>query len=101
MSEQANQLPVQPQYPTVNDRDIWHAYWQERGPPWRTEPEIDGSRQAYLAECLATKPDSVQGIYPIKNIKLDRADVEWLLATHEHRRGPIDWRDEHQSAGGS
>jgi uncharacterized protein YjbI with pentapeptide repeats len=96
MSEQANRLPVQPQYPTANDRDTWHAYWQERGQPWRTEPEIDSSRQAYLAERLATKPDIVQGIYPFKNIKLDRADVEWLLATHEHGRGPIDWSDEHQ-----
>ena len=33
---------------------------------------------------------------PFKNIKLDRADVEWLLATHEHGRGPVDWSDEHQ-----
>jgi uncharacterized protein YjbI with pentapeptide repeats len=96
MSEQANQLPVQPHYPTVNDRDTWYAYWQERGQPWRTEPEIDSSRQAYLAERLATKPDSGQGIYPFKNIKLDRADVEWLLAAHEHGCGPIDWSDEHQ-----
>ncbi len=96
MSEQANQLPAQPHYPIVNDRDTWHVYWQERGQPWRTEPEIDGSRQAYLAECLATNPDSVRGTYPFKNIKLDRADVEWLLATHEHGRGPIDWSDEHQ-----
>ncbi len=96
MSEQANRLPIQPHYPTANDRDTWQAYWQERGQPWRTEPEIDSSRQAYLAERFATKPDSVQGIYPFKNIKLDRADVEWLLATHEHGRGPIDWSDQHQ-----
>lgn len=45
MSEQANQLPVGPQSPTVNDRNAWHAYWQERCQPWRTEPEIDGNRQ--------------------------------------------------------
>ena len=96
MSEQANRLPDQPHYPTVNDRDAWHTYWQQCGQPWRTEPEIDGSRQAYLAECLATEPDSVRGIFPFKNIKLDRADVEWLLATHEHGRGPVDRSDEHQ-----
>jgi hypothetical protein len=29
-------------------------------------------------------------------MKLSRADVEWLLATHEHGRGPIDWSDEGQ-----
>jgi uncharacterized protein YjbI with pentapeptide repeats len=96
MSEQTNRLPVQPQYPTANDHDTWLAYWKEHGQPWRTEPEIDSNRQAYLAERLATKPDIVQGIYPFKTIKLNRADVEWLLATHEHGRGPLDWSDEHQ-----
>ena len=29
-------------------------------------------------------------------IKLSRADVEWLLATHENSRGPVDWSDESQ-----
>jgi uncharacterized protein YjbI with pentapeptide repeats len=29
-------------------------------------------------------------------VKLNRADVEWLLATHENGHGPIDWSDEHQ-----
>ena len=32
--------------------------------------------------------------YPFRNIKLTRADVEWLLATHENGRGPMDWTDE-------
>ncbi|HEX4714639.1 MAG TPA: pentapeptide repeat-containing protein [Ktedonobacteraceae bacterium] len=50
--------------------------------PWRTEPEIGLARQEQLARCLATVPDSVHGIYPFKGIKLSRADVEWLLATH-------------------
>ncbi len=31
-----------------------------------------------------------------KDIKLSRADVEWLLATHENGRGPVDWSDESQ-----
>mgnify|MGYP002402111500 CR=1 FL=1 len=31
-----------------------------------------------------------------KNIKLNRADVEWLLATHENGQGPIDWHEESQ-----
>ncbi len=29
-------------------------------------------------------------------MKLSRADVEWLLATHENGRGPVDWSDESQ-----
>ncbi|HET8853361.1 MAG TPA: pentapeptide repeat-containing protein, partial [Ktedonobacteraceae bacterium] len=42
-------------------------------------------------------PDIAGGIYPFRDkngsIKLDRADIEWLLATHEHGRGPVDWND--------
>ncbi len=44
----------------------------------------------------AIVPDIEQGIYPFKDIKLNRADVEWLLATHENGRGPVDWSDEWQ-----
>ncbi len=51
---------------------------------WRTEPEIDTERQRYLAERRAIAPDIEQGIYPFRGIKLSRADVEWLLATHAH-----------------
>lgn len=31
-------------------------------------------------------------------MRLSRADIEWLLATHEHQAmyGPIDWSDEAQ-----
>jgi len=79
-----------PQRPDMQDRDAWHSYWRERGQPWRTEPEIDPERQAYLAERRAIKPDLEQGIYPFKDIKLNRADVEWLLATHMNGRGPVD-----------
>src|SRR5712691_12232559 len=96
MSEQANSLPAQPQYPTTNNRDEWLAHWQKCGQPWRTEPEIDSSRQKELAECLITKPDIAQGMYPFKNFKLNRADIEWLLATHEYGCGPINWSDEKQ-----
>lgn len=31
-----------------------------------------------------------------KDINLNRADIEWLLATHEDGRGPVDWSDESQ-----
>jgi uncharacterized protein YjbI with pentapeptide repeats len=96
MSDQTDSLLAQVQYPTTNDRDAWLNYWQKCGQSWRTEPEIDSNRQQYLTERLTIKPDTTQGIYPFKNIKLDRADVEWLLANHEQRRGPLDWSDEHQ-----
>jgi hypothetical protein len=86
------------QRPTTDDRDAWKAYWTVQGMPWRTEPEIDAERRAYLAERRAVEPDIEQGIYPFKGVKLDRADVEWLLATHESdsMQGPVDWSDSRQ-----
>ena len=89
------------QTPAHDDLDAWKAYWKEQGQPWRTEPEIDNEQQKFLAERRAITSDIAQGIYPFKGIKLSRADVEWLLATHENGRGPIDWSDEsqHERAG--
>jgi uncharacterized protein YjbI with pentapeptide repeats len=84
------------QRPNMNERDRWRVYWREQGQPWRTEPEIDATRQAFLTERLAITPDIGQGIYPFKDVKLGRADIEWLLATHEKGQGPVDWSDEHQ-----
>jgi uncharacterized protein YjbI with pentapeptide repeats len=86
------------QRPANYDREAWEAFWREQGQPWRTEPEIDTERQKYLTERRAIMPDIELGIYPFKDIepKLTRADVEWLLATHENGRGPIDWSDESQ-----
>ncbi len=78
---------------------IWKVgkdYWESRGQPWRREPEIDEERQRFLAERRSITPDLEKDIYPFKDITLDRADVEWLLATHENGRGPIDWSDESQ-----
>lgn len=72
------------------------AEWAALGQPWRTEPEIDDERQQFLAHRRATPANIEQGIYPFKDVQLTRADVEWLLATHEDRRGPIDWGDEGQ-----
>jgi uncharacterized protein YjbI with pentapeptide repeats len=85
-----------PQRPDTNDPDAWKAYWKEQGWMWRTKPEIDEERQQYLAERRVIKPDIEKGVYPFKNIKLSRADVEWLLATHENSRGPVDWDDKSQ-----
>ncbi len=82
--------------PTHDNTEGWKAYWKEQGQPWRTEPEIDAERQAFLTERRSIKPDIEQGIYPFKGIKLSRADVEWLLATHENGKGPVDWTEENQ-----
>ena len=89
-------IHVSAQVPAIDDRDGWLAHWQARGLPWRTEPEISLERQSYLAERLSIAPDIIRGIYAFKDIPLSRADVEWLLATHENGRGPIDWSDERQ-----
>jgi hypothetical protein len=86
--------------PATDDRNAWKAYWTAVGIPWRIEPEIDESRRTFLAERRAVKPDIERGISPFKDIKLTRADVEWLLATHESggMKGPVDWSDEKQRA---
>jgi hypothetical protein len=82
--------------------DSWHAYWAEQGMPWRTEPEINADRQAYLSARRAIRPNIAQGIYPFNDIepRLGRADIEWLLATHETGGmvGPIDWSRKRQRA---
>src|SRR6266700_2077171 len=74
----------------------WQAYWQSLGQPWRREPEIDRARQELLESRRTVIPDSRQGVYPFKGMKLNRADVEWLLAIHENGKGPVDWRDQAQ-----
>lgn len=89
---------VEPRQFPVRTAEAWRAYWQSQGQPWRTEPEIEVTRQEKLAQCRLTVPDIEEGIYPFKKMKLNRADVEWLLATHEGGRGPVDWNDESQHA---
>ncbi|MHB8597801.1 MAG: pentapeptide repeat-containing protein [Ktedonobacteraceae bacterium] len=80
----------------VADDKFWQAYWQALDQPWRIEPEISIERQRELAQYRAIIPDIAEGIYPFKGVKLTRADVEWLLTTHENGLGPIDWSDEQQ-----
>ncbi|HCI82682.1 MAG TPA: hypothetical protein DHW02_23655, partial [Ktedonobacter sp.] len=65
-------------------------------PTWRTEPDIDAERQQFLHQHQVLTPDIYKGLYPFKDVSLTRADVEWLLMTHEQGRGPIDWSDEAQ-----
>lgn len=82
-----------------DDYGAWNEYWtKEHNQLWRTEPEIDEERQRYLAERRTIVPDIQRDIYPFKDIHLSRADVEWLLATHESggMHGPVDWSEEIQ-----
>src|SRR5947209_1456240 len=79
MSEQDNGQLSTLQRPTTNNQGEWKAYWKQQGQPRRTEPEIGEGRQRYLNERRQSSADS-----PFKDIGLSRADVEWLLATHEN-----------------
>jgi uncharacterized protein YjbI with pentapeptide repeats len=79
--------------PTNDDAEVWRRYWIAQGQSWRTEPEIKEDRQKFLAQRRSIFPNIKQAIYPFKDIKLSRADVEWLLATHDNGRGPVDWSD--------
>jgi uncharacterized protein YjbI with pentapeptide repeats len=99
MSEQQSQTATATavhERPAPEGYASWPAYWQAQGMPWRTEPEIDEERQRYLTERRSIMPDIEKGVYPFKDVKLDRADVEWLLATHESRAtvGPVCWEEE-------
>jgi uncharacterized protein YjbI with pentapeptide repeats len=96
MSDQDNGQVSTLQPPTTNDPDVWKTYWEAQGQPWRTEPEIDAARQKYLAERRTIVPNIEQGIYPFKGEKLSRADVEWLLVTHDNSQGPVDWSGDQQ-----
>src|SRR6266581_3389190 len=94
-SENGKHAPVV-QRPTNYDTEAWKAHWKAQGQSWRTELEIDEERQQFLADRRRIVPDTKQGIYPFKGIKLNRADIEWLLATHDNNHGPIGWNDESQ-----
>lgn len=93
MIEQESETSSLSQRPATHDLQGWHDYWQAQHYLWRTEPEIDDARKEFLAGCRAVRPDVKQGIYPFKDVRLSRADVEWLLATHQHGQGPVDWYD--------
>jgi uncharacterized protein YjbI with pentapeptide repeats len=81
-----------------NDREAWRRYWQSQGCSWRREPQIPVERQHQLETCRGQRVDSDRGLYPFKDIEpvLGRADLEWLLATHDAGKGPVDWNDEEQ-----
>jgi uncharacterized protein YjbI with pentapeptide repeats len=72
------------------------ADWRARGQPWRTEPEPPADRLRFLTECRAVSAEVAQSRYPFGGIVLTRADVEWLLASHDDGRGPVDPHDAQQ-----
>ncbi len=96
MSEEEGTQVLLPPRPTESDPDAWKTYWEARGQPWRTEPEISSERKAELAQSRTIVPNIQRGIYPFKGMKLSRADIEWLLVMHENGCGPVDWSDENQ-----
>src|SRR5436305_5563776 len=71
----------------------WQYHWTQLRQDWRREPMIDTERQTFLRKCLALSADIAHGHFPLKDVYLSRADIEWLLATHDEGRGPIDWLD--------
>ncbi|MGZ3642577.1 MAG: pentapeptide repeat-containing protein [Ktedonobacteraceae bacterium] len=81
-----SKAPPSLQRPNTDDDRAWHAYWEVQDQPWRTEPEIDSERQQYLHEHLTVKEREWER-YPFMDSVLNRADVEWLLATYADGRG--------------
>jgi hypothetical protein len=82
--------------PANDDKEAWQEYWKQQSQEWRTEPEIDEERQKYLVERRSITPDYEREVFPFKDIRLCRADVEWILATHGNERSPVDWSKESQ-----
>jgi uncharacterized protein YjbI with pentapeptide repeats len=96
LNEQDDSLSINMDRPRNDDTEAWRIYLKSQEHHWRTEPEIDVERQKYLTERRSIHPDIEKGIYPFRDIQLTRADVEWLLATHENGRGPIYWSEVNQ-----
>lgn len=54
-----------------------------------TNYKINTERQKYLTERRNITSNIELGVYPFKDIKLSRADIEWLVMTHNDGRGPM------------
>lgn len=80
-----------PDFTGIDLQERLKQHWKQQGQPWRIEPEIDADRQKYLEERRKITPNHINGIFPFGGIKLSRADVEWLLATHDNGHGPLFW----------
>jgi uncharacterized protein YjbI with pentapeptide repeats len=82
-------MPIE--HVTPASGESWKANWMAQGMPWRTQPEIGEERQQFLSALRTTRPNYQRASYPFAGLHLDRADIEWLLATHEDAgvRGPV------------
>ena len=79
-----------PQRPAIDDYDAWRIYWQTQNQPWRTEPEINIEHQEELKNYLRFSSEIKGYAYPFEGKKLDRADMEWLVAIYEDEHRPVD-----------
>ena len=86
MSEQDNGQVSTLQRPTTDNPEEWKPYWQAKGLPWRTEPEIDSERRKYLTKRRIAVADTEGEVYPFKDVRLSRADIEWLSVTQDRQK---------------
>ena len=85
------------QHPASDDREAWKVYWGEQGQSWRTEPEISNERQHELEARLASIPDvREEELLYFQDVRLNRADIEWMLATQKRDRIVVFTRDNEQ-----
>jgi hypothetical protein len=89
--QRPDQLPGAPELFALDECDSWRDYWRAHNQPWRSEQEIENRRQGELHTWRSTLPSIGQSRYPFRGVTLYRADVEWLLASHESGQGPIEW----------
>ncbi len=81
------------QRPSDDEEGKWRKYWRQQGCSWRKKPEIGDERQEYLNERRHRVLNAGEWIYPLMDVPLSRADIEWLLATHRNGRGSVDLID--------
>src|SRR5947207_3290577 len=78
---------------THNKQASWQNHWMQLHQSWRSEPMINIERQTFLRQRLALSADVEYSYFPLKDVSLCRADIEWLLAAHDEECGPIHWFD--------
>ncbi len=86
MSEQDNGQIATLQQPMTDNREDWKIYWEAKGQPWRTEPEIDSERRKYLTMRRSAVADTENEVYPFKDVRLSRADIEWLSVSQDRQK---------------
>ena len=64
---------------------------------WQRGPAPSLERQRFLTQRRQITPDPANGLYPFAEMSLTRADIEWLLQTHQSAStsgiyaGPVVW----------